>query len=107
MTHAPASARKLTATWVGLLALTGTSFLLSRAGLGRLEFLVAIGIAAVKSTLVVLIFMQWLAERSVARFVVFIAVFYILLLGGLTASDVATRLTFPRAPVNPVERRQP
>jgi caa(3)-type oxidase subunit IV len=105
MTHSSSAARKLTATWLGLLFLTGISFLLSRARLGPFEFVVALGIAAVKSSLVVLIFMQWLAERSVARLVVFIAAFYVLLLGGLTAADVATRLTFPIAPMNPVERR--
>jgi cytochrome c oxidase subunit IV len=105
MTHSPPSALKLTATWLGLLGLTGLSFLLSRARLGPLEFVAALGIAAVKSSLVVVIFMQWLAERSVARFVVFVAAFYVLLLGSLTAADVATRLTFPRAPMNPIERR--
>jgi cytochrome c oxidase subunit 4 len=98
-------ARSLAGTWIALLFLTGLSFLLSRARLGSLEIVVALGIAVVKSSLVVLIFMHWLAERSTPRLVVFVVAFYIFLLASLATADVATRKSFPKTPHTPAEQR--
>ena len=105
MARAVTSARTLAGTWIGLLLLTGLSFLLSLAGFRPgLELAVALGIALAKSTLVVLIFMHWLEQRSMSRLVILVAALYVLILGGLTAADVATRRTFPTAPGETMEQ---
>ena len=54
---------------------------------------VALGIATIKATLVALFFMHvWHASEKLTKLVVIAALFFLLLLLGLTMSDYATRL---------------
>ena len=99
MTHAPSSWVRYLVVWLALLALTALSFLFSLAHLGTVDVAVALGIAVVKSALVVLVFMHLAEERFSVSMVPLVAVFFFVLLGALVVTDVLTRHTFPRAPV--------
>lgn len=98
MSHAQPSAVRYVVVWLALLALTALSWLLSRAHLGSTDIVVALAIATVKTLLVVLFFMHLAGERFSIVMIPCVAVFFIGLLVILTAVDVATRRTFPRAP---------
>jgi cytochrome c oxidase subunit 4 len=86
------------ATWIALLALTGGSFALSYVHLGGLNIPVAIAIAALKATLVILIFMELVLERFSVKVTIVVGFLFVALLVGLMAGDVATR---PRPPLLP------
>jgi cytochrome c oxidase subunit 4 len=103
MEHAPSSWVRYLVVWLSLLALTGLSFLLSRAHLGPADAVVALGIAAIKTTLVGLFFMHLVEERFSIVLVPLVALFLLLLLLSLVVTDVVTRQTFPPAPVPDVE----
>ena len=80
--------------WVLLLVCTTTSFGVSRLSLPEAwAITVALAIAALKSTLVLLFFMHLIEQRATARLVIVVSVLLIVLLVGLTAADVATRHT--------------
>jgi cytochrome c oxidase subunit IV len=85
--------------WVALLALTLSSFLLSLAHLGGLDIVLALLIAVIKSVLVGLFFMDLLDQRFTNWMVPAVAVSLVALLALLLSTDVATRQTFPRAPL--------
>jgi cytochrome c oxidase subunit 4 len=85
--------------WLGLLALTLLSFLLSRAHLGEVDTVIALLIAAAKSTLVGLFFMHLIEERLRTAFVPILSTGFIVLLISLVVTDVLTRHTFPRTPL--------
>jgi len=100
MAHAhTSSALRLVVVWLALLALTGLSLLLSLAHLGPTDVAVAVLIAVVKTTLVAIFFMHITQERFSVAVMPILGVFLFLLLVVLTVTDVATRTTFPRAPV--------
>jgi cytochrome c oxidase subunit IV len=98
MTHAPASWARYLVVWLGLLALTGLSLLLSFAHLGTTDIAVALVIASAKTALVVLFFMHLIEERFSVVMVPVLAVFLFVVLIGLLVTDVVTRRTFPRGP---------
>jgi cytochrome c oxidase subunit 4 len=77
--------------WLGLLGLTGLSFGLSLLHLGAADIVVALAIAIVKSTLVLLFFMHLIEQRGANAAVVGTLVFFVVLLTSLMAADVATR----------------
>ena len=79
------------AVWMGLIGLTGLSFGLSFVALGSGSIAVAIGIALVKSTLVVVFFMHVLEERGAGRLALPVAVTLIFVLGLFVIFDVKTR----------------
>ncbi len=89
-------------TWIALLALTGASFGLSYVHLGTLGVPVAIVIAAIKATLVVLVFMELAVERFSIKVTIVVGFVFVALLVGLMAGDVATR---PRPPLLPPSSR--
>jgi cytochrome c oxidase subunit 4 len=81
------------AVFFALLAGTGLTVYASTLDLGRYNAAVALGIASVKATLVALFFMHvWHASEKLTKLVVIAALFFLLLLLGLTMSDYATRL---------------
>ena len=84
--------------WLGLLLLTLLSFLLSRAGLGAVDAVVSLIIAAAKSALVGLFFMHLIEERFETAFVPIVSTGFVVLLVALVVTDVVTRHTFPKAP---------
>ncbi|HEX2571294.1 MAG TPA: cytochrome C oxidase subunit IV family protein [Polyangia bacterium] len=91
-------------TYVALLVLATLTLVLSwvfkRSGLGggAASLAVAIGIAAVKAFLVLWFFMHLAEQRFANRLVVLVSVTLLGILIALTATDVATRHTFPPAP---------
>ncbi len=95
------SPRTTFATWVTLLALTAASFGLSYVPLGALNIPVAILIAAVKGSLVVLIFMELWVEKFSVKMTLVVSVLFVVLLVGLMVGDVVTRATPPLLPPPP------
>jgi cytochrome c oxidase subunit 4 len=98
MMHARGSAARYFLVWIALLALTALSLGLSFAHLGSTDVAVALVIAAVKATLVVLFFMHLAEERFSVAMLPMLGLFLFLLLVVLVVVDVATRTTYPSAP---------
>jgi cytochrome c oxidase subunit 4 len=81
------------AVWVALLVLTGVTTGIAFVDLGPLNTVVALVIATCKALLVVLIFMHVkYASDKLVKVVVISAVFFLLLLLGLSLADYSTRL---------------
>jgi len=79
--------------WITLLVCTYLTYKLAFVELGRFNAAVALGIATLKATLVALFFMHvWHASEKLTKLVVIAAIFFLMLLLGLTMSDYATRL---------------
>jgi cytochrome c oxidase subunit IV len=81
------------AVFFALLAGTGLTVFAATLDLGKYNAAVALAIASIKATLVALFFMHvWHASEKLTKLVVIAALFFLLLLLGLTMSDYATRL---------------
>jgi cytochrome c oxidase subunit IV len=81
------------AVWLALLVLTGVTTAIAFVDLGPLNTIVALVIATCKALLVVLIFMHVkYASDKLVKVVVISAVFFLLLLLGLSLADYSTRL---------------
>jgi len=81
------------AVFIALLAGTGLTVFAATLDLGAFNAPVALAIATVKATLVALFFMHvWHASERLTKLVVISALFFLLLLLGLTMTDYATRL---------------
>jgi cytochrome c oxidase subunit 4 len=91
--------------WLALVFLTVLSLLLSLAHLGELDTVIAMLIAAAKSTIVLVFFMHLVEEGFTVRIVPVLALGYVALLLALMAGDVLGRKTFPRTPSPLVEPR--
>jgi cytochrome c oxidase subunit 4 len=85
--------------WIALVALAVLSFMLAKADLGKLDIVAALGIAFMKTALVVVFFMELIEHRFINWLVLLVAGGFIVLLLTLMVSDVVTRHTFPRGPV--------
>ena len=80
------------AVFLALLAGTGLTVFAATLDLGPFNAPVALTIATIKATLVALFFMHvWHASEKLTKLVVIGALFFLLLLLGLTMSDYATR----------------
>ena len=77
--------------WLGLLGLTVLTYLTGKQHWGAWALPIAMTIAACKSGLVILFFMHMREDKSAARLVLLVSFLFVLLLLGLTLSDVATR----------------
>jgi cytochrome c oxidase subunit 4 len=81
------------AVFFALLAGTVLTVFAATLDLGKYNAAVALAIASIKATLVALFFMHvWHASEKLTKLVVIAALFFLLLLLGLTMSDYATRL---------------
>ena len=81
------------AVWLALLVLTGVTTGVAFIDLGPLNTIVALVIATCKALMVVLIFMHVkYASDKLVKVVVISAVFFLLLLLGLSLADYSTRL---------------
>ena len=81
------------AVWAALIAGTGLTYYAATLDLGRFNAAVALTIASTKATLVALFFMHIKgASEKLTKLVVIAAVFFLLILLGLTMTDYATRL---------------
>jgi cytochrome c oxidase subunit IV len=79
--------------WVALLVLTGVTTGVAFIDLGPLNTIVALVIATCKALLVVLIFMHVkYASDKLVKVVVISAIFFLMLLLGLSLADYSTRL---------------
>ncbi len=80
------------AVWIALLVCTGLTVYAATLDLAPFNAAVALGIATIKATLVALFFMHvWHASEKLTKLVVIAALFFLLLLLGLTMTDYATR----------------
>jgi len=77
--------------WFGLLVLTGVTVTVAGMNLGNLSVLGAILVAAVKSTLVVLFFMNIRYEDRVFKIMLAVAIFTLVVIMLLTFVDTAYR----------------
>jgi cytochrome c oxidase subunit IV len=81
------------AVWLALLVLTGVTTGVAFIDLGPLNTIVALIIATCKALLVVMIFMHVrYASDKLIKVVVFSALFFLLLLLGLSLADYSTRM---------------
>ena len=98
MTGPGPSVGKLVLLGVVLLALAGLSLWLSFLPLGRFAVVVALGIAAVKASLVASHYKELDTSHPSVRVVAASGLFFVLLLVILAAADVATRAPPPHQP---------
>ena len=89
------SAKGYVAVFVTLLVLTATTTAVAFVDLGPWNTVVALGIAFIKATLVVLIFMHVRWSTRLTQIVVVGGLFWLAILIGLTLSDFATRDWLP------------
>lgn len=77
--------------WASLVALTAGSFLFTHLGLGNLGLLIALSIAAVKASIVMIVFMHLDREPFPARFIAFINVLWVILICAGIFADVGVQ----------------
>lgn len=92
-------------TWIGLVAFALLSFGLSYVHTGAWEMPIALLIAAAKAALVLLFFMHLVEVKPIHAFVLVVAGSLLSLLLLLVGADVASRHTFPPAPLLEAPRR--
>lgn len=83
--------RTFVVVWLLLLILTGATVAVSRIHLGPLNIWVALGIASVKSGLVIAFFMHLRYENRLLKFFFFAAIVTLAIFIGLTFFDVLYR----------------
>lgn len=83
--------RKNIMIWAALLALLLLSLGLAYIPMGRLTTAAGIAIAAVKSTLVLLLFMELATSKSLIRLTALSGLVFVIVMFTLTLSDVLTR----------------
>jgi cytochrome c oxidase subunit 4 len=92
------SATPYVLVWVALLFFTALTYFTGRAHLGTWALPIALAIATTKALLVALFFMHLWEQRGPSRLVLAVSAAFVVLLIGITISDVATRfeLATPR-----------
>lgn len=85
--------RRNLAIWATLLALLALTLGLAYAPLGWLNVVTALGIAAVKASLVLLLFMELRTSNNLARLAAAAGLIWLVILFMLTVSDYFTRQT--------------
>jgi cytochrome c oxidase subunit IV len=95
MTHDSAehivSYKTLVGVWLALLVLTVLTVAITRADLGALKVWAALGVASVKSALVIAVFMHMKYEARLFRTILFVALVTLAIFIGLTFFDVLYR----------------
>lgn len=89
--HAPVPYRTFVVVWVLLLILTTTTVAVSRIHLGPLNIWAALGIASLKSALVIFFFMHLKYERLLFKLCLLTALVTLAIFIGLTFFDVLYR----------------
>jgi cytochrome c oxidase subunit 4 len=89
------SPKSYVAVFLALLALTATTTAVAFVDLGPWNTVVALGIAFIKATLVVLIFMHIRWSSNLSRVVIAGGLFWLAILFALTLSDFVTRGWLP------------
>jgi cytochrome c oxidase subunit 4 len=83
--------KTFTIVWIGLLILTGITITVAQYNLGALNVWVALGIAIVKSGLVVAVFMHMKYENRLFKLSLFAALAILVIFIGLNFFDVLYR----------------
>lgn len=91
MNHHPDSLRTYLLVWAALLVLTVTTVAVGEIELGEWNIVVAITIAVIKATLVILFFMHVKGATSLTRLFVVAGLFWMLILFALTFGDYLSR----------------
>jgi cytochrome c oxidase subunit 4 len=89
--HAHPTVKTFLSVFAALLVLTGLTVFAATLELGPFNAVVALTIATVKALLVLLFFMELRYSTALTKVAVIAAVFFFLLLAGLTLSDYLTR----------------
>lgn len=89
--HAHPTIKAFIAVWVALLVLTALTVFAATLELGPFNAIVALTIATIKALLVLLFFMELRYSTALTKVAVVAAVFFMMLLIGLTLSDYLTR----------------
>ena len=90
-THAPVPYRTFILIWVALLVLTAITVAVSRVDLGALNIWVALGVASVKSSLVIFYFMHLRQESRLFKIGLLVMLAILAIFIGLTFFDVLYR----------------
>jgi len=85
------SYKTLVAIWLALLVLTAATVLITRADLGAAKVWAALGIASLKSGLVIAVFMHMKYEARLFRIILFVALVTLAIFIGFTFFDVLYR----------------
>ena len=89
--HAHPTVKTFVAVWAALLALAALTVFAATLELGPFNAIVALTIATIKALLVLLFFMELRDSTALTKVAVIAAVFFFMLLAGLTLSDYLTR----------------
>lgn len=89
--HEPVPYRTFILIWGALLVLTGITVAVSRVDLGALNIWVALTVASVKSSLVLLIFMHLKQESILFKIGILVLLVILAVFIGLTFTDVLYR----------------
>ena len=90
-THEPVPFRTFILIWVALLVLTGVTIAVSRVQLGALNIWVAMGVASIKSSLVIFVFMHLRQESKLFKIGLLVMLSILAIFIGLTFFDVLYR----------------
>jgi cytochrome c oxidase subunit 4 len=89
--HEPVPYRIFILTWVALLVLTAVTVAVSRVNLGALNIWVALGVASVKSSLVIFLFMHLRQESKLFKIGLLVMLAILAIFVGMTFFDVLYR----------------
>lgn len=89
--HEPVSYRTFILIWVALLVLTAVTIAVSRVDLGALNIWVALTVASIKSSLVLLIFMHLKQESMLFKIGLLTLIVILAIFIGMTFTDVLYR----------------
>ena len=90
-THEPVPYRTFILIWVALLILTVVTIAVSRVNLGALNIWVAMGVASIKSSLVIFVFMHLRQESKLFKIGLLVMLSILAIFIGLTFFDVLYR----------------
>jgi cytochrome c oxidase subunit 4 len=93
-----ASVKSYVSIFLTLMALTAITVAVAYVNLGQFNKVVALGIASLKATLVILYFMHVKYSSHLTKLVVVSGFFFLIVLLGLTMSDYASRGWLPVPP---------
>ena len=97
MSHV-ASVKSYVGIFLALMVLTTITVLVAYVNLGQFNKVVALGIASLKATLVILYFMHVKYSSRLTKLVVVAGFFFLVVLLGLTMADYASRAWLPVPP---------
>ena len=89
--HAHPTVKTFVSVWAALMVLTALTVFAATLELGPFNAIVALAIATIKALLVLLFFMELRTSTALTKVVMASAIFFWMLLAGLSLSDYLTR----------------